>query len=125
MARREKRELLLQIDAENNADKEFDSLADSADKSTKKLSGASAGLKKLDQDIKSTTKRINDLRDEVRKTGDFELFGDIDKQTRKLNQLTKRRKIIGPQDGEDSWPARRYILACSPPRPAQRPRSPL
>jgi hypothetical protein len=102
MARREKRELLLQIDAENNADKEFDSLADSADKSTKKLSGTSAGLKKLDQDIKATTKRIGDLRDEVRKSGDFELFGDIDKQTRKLNQLTKRRKIIGPQDGEDA-----------------------
>lgn len=101
MARREKRELLLEINADNNADKEFDSLADSADKSTKKLERTSVGLKKLDKDIETTTKTIGDLRDEIRRTGDVELFKDIDKQTKKLRQLTKQHKILGPQDGED------------------------
>lgn len=102
MARREKRELLLEINADNNADKEFDSLADSADKSTKKLERTSVGLQKLDKDIEATTKTIGDLRDEIRRTGDVELFKDIDKQTKRLRQLTKQHKILEPQDGEDA-----------------------
>lgn len=102
MARREKRELLLQIDADNNADKEFDSLARAADRSTKKLDTTSEGLKKLDRQIGTTTKRIGELREEVRRSGDFELFKDIDKQEARLRQLTKRRKFLGPQDGEES-----------------------
>lgn len=102
MARREKRELLLEINADNNADREFDSFADSVDKTTKKLERSSVGLQKLDKDIEATTKTIGDLRDEIRRTGDVELFKDIDKQTKKLRQLTKQHKILEPQDGEDA-----------------------
>lgn len=102
MARREKRELQLQIDADSNADKAFDDLADSVDSSTKKLEKANVGLKKIDRQIADTTKTIGELREEVRRTGDVELFKDIDKQTAKLRQLTKRQKFLGPQDGEES-----------------------
>lgn len=100
--RRETRELKLKIDAENNADKEFDSLADSAEKSTKSLARTDTGLKKLDRSIAETESQIKRLKKEVRESGDFELFKDIDKQTKNLNRQLRQRKLLTREDGEEA-----------------------
>jgi hypothetical protein len=100
--RREKRELLLVIEGKNNADVAVDSFADGMDKSTKKVKGFSTGLKSLDGQLKTTEKNISELRKEIHRTGDTELFKDLDKQIRRQQALLKKRKLLGPSDGEEA-----------------------
>lgn len=100
--RRERRELLLVIEGKNNADVAVDSFGDSLDKSTKKIKGMSTGLKSLDGQLKTTEKNIEELRKEIHRTGDAELFKDLDRQLRRQRSLIKKVKLLGEDDGEEA-----------------------
>lgn len=102
MGRREQRELVLVIEGKNNSERAIDSFADGVDKSTKKVKSFSTGLKALDGQLAVTEKNISELRKEIHRTGDVELFKDLDKQIRRQQSLLKKRKLLGPDDGADA-----------------------
>lgn len=100
--RRERRELLLVIEGKNNADTAVQGFADDTDKATKKVKEMSTGLKSLDTQLRTTEKNISELRKEIHRTGDAELFKDLDKQIRRQQGLLKKRKLLGADDGADA-----------------------
>lgn len=93
----DKRDLLLVIKGRDQGAKDaLDGVAEAADGAKEDLGDMQAGLKKLDGQIAVSTKKVDDLRKEINKSGDLGLIKDLERAQRELNKLTKQRKILIP-----------------------------
>lgn len=88
-------------------DREADALdrtGDSAERAGKKMEGMGRQSSRLDEEIRRLTTHIHDVRTEVDRTGKFELLDDksFRDDQRRLSQLTRTLKAIGPQVGDEA-----------------------
>src|SRR5687767_2838336 len=89
----DKRELLLVIKGRDQGAKDaLDGVAGAAEGAKDDLGDMQTGLKKLDGQIATSTKKVDDLRKEINKSGDLGLIKDLERAQRELNKLTKQRK---------------------------------
>lgn len=90
------RELLLRIRGKDDgASRALDAVGKAADETEGDLQRMNIGLVKLDSEIAKTTDTIKLLKGEIARTGDVELFKDLDKQVSRLRTLNRRRGLLG------------------------------
>lgn len=91
----DKRELLLVAKFRDDGTKRgLKGIGDEAEDTHDNLDNMRVGLDKLDKKIGDTKTGIEGLRREIGKTGDLELFKDLEKQTARLKNLTRKRGLL-------------------------------
>jgi hypothetical protein len=89
----DKRKLLLEVDVDVDS-KPLRQLGDDAENAEDGFEDLNKGLKRLDDQFRTTTNKLTDLRKEFARTGDDALLKDIQKAEREYKRLGREAKSI-------------------------------